>query len=90
MKHSKPLPLSDCLRDLAILRATQLENFDSLLSQFTKAEPESGTLDRSYEFGKEARAALKIHNGGTLEDQGRKVDAVRASLDDVLQTIQSA
>lgn len=89
MKHSKPFPLPDCLRDLAILRATQLENLDGLLAQSTKVEPDS-TLDRSYEFVKEARAALKIHNVGTLEDQARKVDAVRADLDDVLQIIQSA
>ena len=47
------------------------------------------TVERSYEFVREARAALKVLNRGEVDKQGNRVENVRSSLEDVLQGLGS-
>lgn len=98
-----PLPLSDTLRDLALLRASDLD-FASLLAESEPAStPSSNTtpenpvtndvrdsVQRSYEFVSEARAALKILNRNEVDKEGLRVDEVRGRLEEVLQGLEGA
>ena len=98
-----PLPLSDTLRDLALLKASDLD-FASVLAesepsstQSSNTAPENPVTDdvrdsvqRSYEFVSEARAALKILNRNEVDKEGLRVDEVRGRLEDVLQGLEGA
>lgn len=91
---SKPLPLSDTLRDLALLRVSDIE-LSSLIPSSTANKTEntdSNDVDlivkRSYEFAQEARNAIKILNRGDVEMQGGKVESVRSQLEDVLKGLE--
>lgn len=100
-----PLPLSDTLRDLALLRASDLD-FASVLAESepsstqlesSNTAPENSVTDdvrdsvqRSYEFVSEARAALKILNRNEVDKEGLRVDEVRGRLEDVLQGLEGA
>ncbi|EIN11951.1 hypothetical protein PUNSTDRAFT_83821 [Punctularia strigosozonata HHB-11173 SS5] len=85
-----PLPITDTLRDLAVLRASDID-----LSSLLPPRPESnGTaVDKSvlesYQFVKEARAALRILNRGDVEAQGAKVEDLRGKLEDILNGLSS-
>ena len=82
-----PLPFEETLRDLALLRASEID-FSSLVpsgSISTESDPNIDTsVAQSYEFVKEARAALKVHYRDDVEKQGARVEDVRSRLDDVL------
>ena len=84
---STPLPFGDTLKDLALLRASDLD-FSSLLPPTSSAGEGNSDVDssvtRSYEFVKESRAALKIHYRQGVEKQGVRVEDVRSRLEDVL------
>ncbi|CAL1707817.1 unnamed protein product [Somion occarium] len=91
-----PLPFNETLRDLALLRASDID-FSSILPPSNASEETSdadkdvdATLQRSYEFVKEARAALKILNRGDVDTQGARVEDVRSRLEDMLQGLDSA
>ncbi|KAH7927683.1 hypothetical protein BV22DRAFT_989017, partial [Leucogyrophana mollusca] len=87
-----PLPLSDTLRDLALLRASDI-NLSSLLSNVSSAKdqgtdneaPADDSTKRSYEFVKEARVALRTFNGEDLTKQGARVEGVITELQEVLK-----
>lgn len=94
-KDTKPLPLSDTLHDLAILRASGVDlagvlgttaddaaSADPLTAEEQAKKQE--TVAKSYEFVREARAALKILNRGEVEKEGGRVDDVRNGLDEIL------
>ncbi|KAH8828124.1 hypothetical protein DL96DRAFT_1601838, partial [Flagelloscypha sp. PMI_526] len=100
-KHQQqPLPLTETLRDLALLRASDIS-----LSPLVSPNPptdgaaprQSGTLEgtpdanssveRSYQFVIEARKAIRIHN--SEETQAARVDELRAKLEDVTQGLGS-
>lgn len=53
----------------------------------TRGDPTSADVDASvtasYLFAEEGRKALKIHNRGDVEAQGRRVEEVRSKLDEV-------
>ncbi len=93
---SSPLPLTETLRDLALLRACDID-FSSFLPA-SKDSPEGAanttdadkSVQRSFEFVKEARAALKILNREEVEKQGARVEHVRGMLEDVIQGLQTA
>ncbi|KAJ3553567.1 hypothetical protein NM688_g3539 [Phlebia brevispora] len=72
---ANPLPLDETLRDLALLRACDID-LSSLLpgntpdAANTSSGDASASVDRSYEFVKQARAALKILNRGEVRETG--------------------
>ncbi|KAJ7048177.1 hypothetical protein C8F01DRAFT_1268287 [Mycena amicta] len=75
-KEAKPLSLNATLRDLALLRVSEVDLSSTLPAPLT---PTTGTTDstltRSYEFVAEARAAMKLHNKGDVEKAGAMVDS---------------
>ena len=96
---TKHLPLGDTLRDLALLRVSDLD-LSSLLPQ-TLSESQTvasqndaeryaidSTVSRSYEFAAEARKAIRILNRGDVETQGGKVENVRSQLEDALKGLE--
>ncbi|KAF8160971.1 hypothetical protein B0H34DRAFT_360849 [Crassisporium funariophilum] len=84
----KPLPLSDVLRDLALLRASghDLSNL-SAASKESLAEGSSAQVDAtvatSYDFIREARAAIKLHNSKSVDKQGGRIEDIRNSFEDL-------
>ncbi|KAI0666712.1 hypothetical protein C8Q78DRAFT_446542 [Trametes maxima] len=91
-KTTHPLPLSSTLHDLALLRASDVD-FAALLPQdFSPATsaPASDaavedSVQRSIEFSRAARAALKLLHTGAVEKEGARVDLVREQLEDVVE-----
>jgi len=90
-KDKQPLPLADTLRDLAVLRASEvdlasvLSNCDGAATVDTNAE----SAQRSYEFVKEARAVLRLQNRGDLDQHGESVERVREGLEEVVKGLHS-
>lgn len=88
-----PLPLEDTLRDLALIRAFEVDLASVLASSTpvhsapsTSSSPNSAVDDsvtRSYEFAKAAREAMRIQNRGSVDKQGERVEEVRARLAEV-------
>ena len=99
-KATHPLPLSSTLHDLALLRASDLD-FASLLppssqksdSATDSASPEDAAVEesvqRSLEFSREARAALKILHSDAVEREGGRVEQVRGRLEDVVSGLDA-
>lgn len=91
MSKSKPLPLSDTLRDLALLRASGVD-FSSVLAQESAANTnvtETSELSKStggsYEFVNETRGALRVYNSGELQKKREEIQRVQGELDEVLK-----
>lgn len=92
-KPTHPLPLSSTLHDLALLRASDLD-LASLLPQSpdTDGAKQASSTDaaveesvqRSLQFSREARAALKLLHSDAVGREGAKVEDVRGRLEDVL------
>jgi hypothetical protein len=93
-----PLPLSETLRDLALLRASNVD-LSSVLARsarHTKTKstttPEDAVVEaslaRSYEFTKESRAAVRLLHRGSVDDQGGQVENARAKLEDLIQGLE--
>ncbi|KAF9652998.1 hypothetical protein BDM02DRAFT_3183324 [Thelephora ganbajun] len=89
MSSSKPnpLPLGDVLRDLAVLRASDVDLSDG--TSFPDAESADSangadgtqkSVQQSYQFVREAREALKVYQRGDLDKQGDKLDILRSKL----------
>lgn len=85
------LPLSETLRDLALLRASDLD-LASLLpktsnsaSSTNKGNEIDTSVNISFDFASEARQAIRIMNRGDIDTQGGKVEIVRSGLEDLLQ-----
>ena len=88
---NKPLPMSETLRDLALLRASDVD-LAHLASQTRGSNTDTKEDDmideataRSYDFVKEARAALRLLNSGELESQRQKAEGARVELAEVLK-----
>lgn len=92
-KAVHPLPLSSTLHDLALLRASDLD-FAALLPPSTSSSAENSdpvveqSVQRSLEFSREARAALKLLHTDAVDKQGARVDGVREKLEDVVQGLE--
>ncbi|EPQ57485.1 hypothetical protein GLOTRDRAFT_120642 [Gloeophyllum trabeum ATCC 11539] len=94
-----PLPLSETLRDLALLRASEVDLVKVLRSSSEPlaretsdvAESRAGdaeigaSVEKSYEFVRDARAVIKVLNRGDVESQGARVEDLRSKLEDVLE-----
>ena len=74
---SQSLPLSVTLRDLAVLRASDVD-FSSVLDTEIVNDSRQESLQRSQEFVKDARSALRIANNESVERQGSRVEELRA------------
>nr|VWP01261.1 Extracellular lipase (EC [Ganoderma boninense] len=89
-----PLPLSSTLHDLALLRASDLD-FASLLPAAPEKAGEISSDDnvtavedsvqRSIQFSREARAALKLLHSDAVEREGARVDQMRQKLEDAVK-----
>ncbi|KII92239.1 hypothetical protein PLICRDRAFT_465922 [Plicaturopsis crispa FD-325 SS-3] len=86
--QQKPFPLGDTLRDLALLRASDID-LSSLVPAKT-TPPTDASVERSYEFVKEARAAIRIMDRGDVDAQGARVESVREKLEDVVKGISES
>ncbi|KAJ7502782.1 hypothetical protein B0H11DRAFT_602264 [Mycena galericulata] len=92
-KDVKPLALSATLRDLALLRASGLDISSLLPPPATKATLTPGTADatveRSYEFARQAQAAIKIYNGDVdLENVGALTEGLHAQIQELSKGLQ--
>ena len=96
---AKPLPLNDTLRDLALLRASDIDLASLLPQQRAESDQTSGrqdkadlglTLDRSYEFVEHGKAVLRIRNRGLVEKEGEQVDRVRGEMENALKGLPNA
>ena len=93
---TNPLPLKETLRDLALLRSCDVDLSALIPTSASEATPANerseadATVERSYEFVKEARAALKILNREEVVKQGGRVEDIRSTLDDVAQGLDAA
>lgn len=82
------LPLSVTLRDLAVLRASEVDLSKALPPQ--EASPDDEYLQRSLEFAKEARKALKLANNDSVERQGARIEEIRAMGEQILDALENA
>ena len=85
-----PLPLGDILRDLAVLRASDVDLSDGKpfpdAESSDSADGADGTrksVQQSYHFVREAREALKVHQRGDLDKEGDKLDILRGQLEEL-------
>jgi len=91
-KDAKPLPLSEILRDLAYTRVSDLD-LSSLLPQSSAADvsPVLSDVDnfvaQSYEFVREAKAALKIHDRESAKAEGTKLEHIRSELEESVEAM---
>ena len=88
-KSRKPLPLSDILRDLALLRASTLDipeifkaaqqGSDIILpTSSNSSSPESTpSVAASYNYVATVRAAIKLNDSGKLGAEGNKIEDAR-------------
>jgi hypothetical protein len=96
LSSKAPLPLSETLRDLALLRASDVD-LSIPLAAALKASPITtpiqpkdandakvdNSVERSYEFAREARNAVRMLHRGAVDQQGAKVEDVRAKLEEL-------
>lgn len=94
-----PLPLEDTLRDLALIRAFEVDLTSVLASSNTVTSAPSAvptdrdsaveqSVARSYEFAKAAREAMRVQNRGDVDKQGERVEMVRAKLAEVGEVLE--
>jgi hypothetical protein len=93
-KDVKLLPLENTLRDLALLRASEVD-VSVLLPLATDANyaPSDtvdidATVESSYDLVREARKALKAQRRGGVVGQGERIEEVRNKLEQVLTGIE--
>lgn len=94
-KDVKPFALGDTLRDLALLRASDVDlsalvpsNAEESSTNDINNEVEKA-VESSYDFVREARAAIKIHNRGDTDIQGKRVEELRGRLEEVQDGVGS-
>ena len=89
---TKPLSLSETLRDLALLRAADV-NLASVLSPdessppttaLTTSQTVDASVQESFEFAREARAVVRMLHRGDVDKEGRKIDEMRGLMQEVL------
>lgn len=89
-KNSKPFSLEKSLRDLALLRASELD-----ITSFLPSSPSQNTtehdvdlsVENSHEFVQEARMSLKVLSRDEVSNQGKRVEDVRSKLEGLLDGI---
>ncbi|KAJ7668384.1 hypothetical protein DFH06DRAFT_196003 [Mycena polygramma] len=94
-KDVKPLPLSATLQDLAVMRVSGFDIASLVPSQATQsptadAATTDATVEQSYEFVEQARAAIKLHNRGEVENVGLGVEAIRTKVEELSEGVHDA
>ena len=94
-KEIKALPLSETLRDLALLRASEVDLASLLPPAKAVSEDQDGKDDKgnqavaeSAEFIAEARKAIRVHDREDVEGQGKKVEEVRKAYEELLEGVK--
>lgn len=83
-KGTNPLPLQSTLKDVSALRARNsdmLSLLDDSISAPNLSNEIEESLENSYDFVKSTRRALDVN--ANVNVQGERVDAVRATLQDI-------
>jgi len=92
MSSSKPnpLPLGEVLRDLAVLRASDVDLLDGTTfpdaestDSANEADGTQKSVQQSYQLVKEAREVLKVHQRGDLDKQVEKLGVLRSKLEEL-------
>ncbi|KAJ4483592.1 hypothetical protein J3R30DRAFT_3285159 [Lentinula aciculospora] len=92
-KETKAFPLPDVLRDLALLRVSDVQ-LSSLVPQPSQSPSSShntdldSDLEKSYQFSKEARAAIRLRNSRKVDDEAGRLEAVRSGLEDFVKGLE--
>ena len=88
-KSNKPLPLSDVLRDLALLRASAhdiSEIFKAAQQGSHVISPTSSStpsVAASYDYVATVRAAIKLNDSGKLGAEGKKIEDARSKYEEL-------
>jgi hypothetical protein len=88
-KEIKALPLSETLRDLALLRASEVDLASLVPPEAAEDDKGNQAVAESAEFIAEARKAMRVYDRGDVEVQGRKVDEVRRKYEELLEGVES-
>ncbi|KAF9497290.1 hypothetical protein BDN71DRAFT_1414470 [Pleurotus eryngii] len=89
-KDTKAFPLNETLRDIAILRSSDIELSKlglipkSSSSQEVEGEV-SDSVKLSYEYVAEAKKVMAIANKGTVDSLADNVESLRGQLDKISQ-----
>ena len=98
-----PLSLGDTLRDLALLRASGVDLVEAIgegegdvgvgvegQSQLRQKESEKDRLvEKSFEFVRETRAALRVVYKDEVGEQGKRIDGLREGLEECVAGMDS-
>ncbi|ESK92961.1 hypothetical protein Moror_9034 [Moniliophthora roreri MCA 2997] len=91
-KETQPFALKNVLRDLAILRVSSTDFSELLPATSEHADPNNPhevSLQKSYEFAREARAAIRLKDRGIVEvDVSEPLEECRAALDEFLKGLE--
>lgn len=84
-KSKKPLPLSDILRDLALLRASshRIPEIFETTQQSSNSTSESQSVAASYNYVATIRAAIKLNDSEKLEAESKKIEDVRKKCEEL-------
>ena len=96
---TQPLPLKDTLQDLAVIRAAEIDLSSVLQSPFVENEGANASapsqnaetedfVKQSYDYVREARAAMRILHQGKADTEGGRVDAVRGELEQIVAGLE--
>jgi hypothetical protein len=85
-----PLPLGEVLRDLAVLRASDVDLSDGATFPDAESTDSANEVDgtqksvqQSYQFVSEARDVLKVHQRGDLNEQVDKLGILCSKLEEL-------
>jgi hypothetical protein len=90
-KKQKPFPLAGTLRDLALIRASDV-NLESVVSDSHLSQSVEGLdeeVKRSYQFVNEAKTAVKIHYSRVVDAEGDKIEAGRVKLEELITGLEA-
>ncbi|KAG8956028.1 hypothetical protein FRC04_006477 [Tulasnella sp. 424] len=88
-KSAPALPLPSTLSDLSALKAAHIDL--SKLASLPASESEADVLlQASYEFVKNARAAIAIERSNAVEKEREKMEGVRAKLEEVVEGLKGS
>ncbi|KAJ3720106.1 hypothetical protein FB446DRAFT_79299 [Lentinula raphanica] len=91
-KDNKAFPLKDVLRDLALLRVSEVKLASlvppSVQPPFSLNGEVESDLEKSYQFTKEARATIKLRHAGKVEEAALGLETVRSGLEDFVKGLE--
>ncbi|KAJ8494555.1 hypothetical protein ONZ45_g13205 [Pleurotus djamor] len=93
-KDVKAFPISDTLRDLALLRASDVDLSTLVTPQSSASagpvdEATKKAVDLSYTYVAETRKTVAINNKGNVDVLGEEIEGLRGKLDEVSEGLAS-